>query len=120
VGAVGRRPKENLGIAADQLLAKLSCGRERGKRDDDGADSCRCQHADHKRCAVGVTQTDMAAFAGAQRDENASQLRGATVGVGVADAFGVAHQQRMITSALRLLAQDFADGWRFTRHGRLV
>ena len=78
---------------------KLSRGREGGKRDDDGADSRGGQHADDKRDAVGVKQSDVAALAGAERDEPASQLRGATVGFGVADAFGVAHQQRVITSA---------------------
>src|SRR5271165_70197 len=60
VGTIGGRGEQNLGVAVDQLLAKLSRGREGGKRDDDGADSRCCQHADDKLNAIGVKQSDMA------------------------------------------------------------
>ena len=118
MGSVRRRGKKNLGIAVDQLFAQFPRGGERGERDDDGADSRRCQHADDKRNAIGVEQSDMAALTDTESDEPTSQLRGATVGFGVTDAFGVADQQRVIASTACLGSQYFADGRRFTRHGR--
>lgn len=80
-------------------------GRERGERDDDGADARGRQHADHERHTVGVEQPDMRALARAERDQATGQPCRETVGLCVADAFAVAHQQRMFASDPRLLAQ---------------
>ena len=118
MGSEGRRGKKNPGVAVDQLLAQFPRGRERGERHDDGADSRRCQHADDKRNAVGVEQSDVAALAGAESDEPTSQLRGKAFGFGVTDALGVADQQWVIASAQGLGTQYFTDGWQFTWHGR--
>ena len=99
VRAVGRGGQQDLDVAVDQLLAQLPGGGERGERDDDSADPRGRQHADDERRAVRVQQSDMGALAGAEGDEPAGQLRRATVGLGVTDAFAVADEQRVISLA---------------------
>lgn len=79
--------------------------RERGERHDDGTDASGGKHADDERHTVRVEQPDMGTLAGAERDQAAGQLCRTTVGLRVADALTVAHQQRMAASDLRLLAQ---------------
>src|ERR1700727_1819469 len=88
--------KQDLGVAVDELFAQFTRGGEGGKRYDDGAYSRRSQHPDDEGNAVGVEQSDMSALAGAKSDESATQQRRKPLGVRVADAFGVADQQRMI------------------------
>ena len=54
----------------------------------------------------------MGALAGAECDETAGQTGRAAVGLGVAEAVGVAHQQRMVAPVADLFAQDVGDGQR--------
>ena len=102
-----------------ELRRQLRGGGERRERDDDGADARCGQHRDDPRGAVGVQQPDMGALARAESDQAAGQVGGAAVGLGVAEALGVAHQQRMVAATLHLLAQHLGDrGLRHVRRHR--
>ncbi len=78
-------------------VGSLSSGRggERRERHDHGADARRGQHRDDQVRPVRVEQADVSAFACAESDQAAGELGRAAVGIGVAEAVGVADQQRM-------------------------
>ena len=118
VRAERRSGKEDFGIAVDELHTQLRSRGERRERNDDGADARGGQHPDDERRTVGVEQSDMSALSGAEGDQTAGQLRRPAVGLCVAEALGVADQERVVGPRLCLLPQHVPDGQRFTGHVR--
>ncbi len=96
VRSEGCSGKQDFGVAVDELYRKLRSGGEGRERYDDGADARGGQHADDERRTVRVEQPDVSALSRAEGDQTAGQLRRAAVGLGVAEALGVAHQQRVL------------------------
>ena len=118
VGAERRSGEQDFDVAVDELCRHLRSGGERRERYDNGADARGGQHADDERRAVGVEQPDVGALARAERDQTAGQSRRPAVGLRVAEALGVAHQERVLCPRAGLLPQNFGDGQRFTWHVR--
>ena len=59
----------------------------------------------------------MTALAGTQTDESTCQSRGKPVGIGIADAFGVANQQRVVLVAVPVAVRT-ADNFSPTARAR--
>jgi hypothetical protein len=96
----------------DQLRRLQQCA----LRNKHGADA-RQRHRDlHPLHRIRHDQTDPSPLSRAEGDQTAGQLRRPAVGLRVAEAFGVAHQQRVLSSGAGLLPQNFADGQSFTWH----
>ena len=93
--AVGSRGKQDLDVGVGELGRHLGCGGERRERHDHRADARHGQHRDDPLRPVRVEQADVTALACAEGDQTAGELGRAAVGVGVAEAVGVADQQRM-------------------------
>ena len=118
VRSEGCSSKQDFGVAVDELQGKLWSGGEGREWYDDGTDARGGQHADDERLTVGVEQPDMSTLSRAEGDQTAGQLRRPPIGFRVAEALGVAHQERVVWSGAGLLPQNFGDGQRFTWHVR--
>lgn len=95
VAAVRRGGQQDRHVAVDELFPKLGRHGERGERHDHGPDPGRGKHPDHEVGPVRVQQPDVSALTRAESDQAAGELSRTAVGIGVAEAVAVAHQERM-------------------------
>jgi hypothetical protein len=110
VAAVGRGGEQDLDVGMGELSRHFGCGGERREGNDDGADARCRQHRDDELGPVRVEHADMGSLARSEGDKPAGETGGAAIGLGVVEALGIAHQQRVLAAAQDLIAQHFGDG----------
>ena len=93
-------------------VVSLGRGGERREGHDHRADPRDGQHRDDQLRPVRVEQADVTALACAEGEQTAGELGRASVGIGVAEAVGVADQQRMRAPRCCLPSQYRPDGRR--------